>query len=135
MKISKKDLRKIILESMIKEQEAGGSEEVSQSFLGQIRDMGADALKQVDAAVDSAMGNESDKSGDAAKAGEESEEAPAEKTGSKKIKKSTKTEYIQNNTACQSMQGINIFNVKQHVRICWGMRTFKINQHVTIYKK
>ena len=95
MKISKKDLRKIILESMIKEQEAGGSEEVSQDIFDKISDMGADALKQVGAAVDSAMGNESDKSGDAAASGEESEEASAGKSGSKKIKRNEKTERIQ----------------------------------------
>ena len=105
MKISKKDLRKIILESMIKEQEAGGSEEVPADLMNTLSNLGADALKKVSSFVDSNLGTESDNSTDAAASGEESEEASAEKSGSKKIKRSEKTAYIQGVIGAPSAKG------------------------------
>jgi hypothetical protein len=101
MKISKKDLRKIILESMINEQESAETE----GLLAQIASMGSDTLEKVSSAVDSAMGNKGDKPAEAAAAGEESEEASAEKPGSKKIKKSEKTAYIQKVISAPSSDG------------------------------
>jgi hypothetical protein len=95
MKISKKDLRKIILESMINEQESAESDE-SKGIIDQLTDLSSDALKKVNSAVDSALGNTGDNPADAAATGEEPEEAPAEKSGSKKIKRNEKTKYIQN---------------------------------------
>lgn len=105
MKISKKDLRKIILESMTEEQEVGGSEEVPAYLMNKLSSLGADTLEKVNSYVDSAMGAESDKSDDAAASGEESEEAPAEKSGSKKIKRSEKTAYIQGVIGAPSAKG------------------------------